>query len=238
MASNDTWVVGQGRCGTTLFIESLQDLGVNIDDGPLGKSPNGSEYCHLTRLNDKLIQEIYQPFKWQICAMPEGWEHTMYRALPKPESIEAIQSLGPKLPHMVKDPRWSITLPWWMRFGVVPKRIVYLKRDDVQNTHAWCGIGTMQANADYAEAFKATEQRRKNLERCLKAYEETYGVKVFRLHHPDFILEPEKASEVIAELTGKTASEACAVIKARTNLAWMHYYDTETGEKVRMIDRV
>jgi len=134
-----TCIAGMHRSGTSMVTRLLQACGLFL--GPeeeLGVDSNNGEphweNVSFVALNDKILNRLGGSWN-SPPVLPAGWEHT-------PE-FEVLQSQAKKLIKRIrdqhhwgwKDPRNSLTLPFWRK--IVPDlRLVICLRDPLEVSHS------------------------------------------------------------------------------------------------------
>lgn len=173
------WIITPGRTGSSVLQQIMQRCGFDI-----GKSSN-SEYIPVTDLNDKLLG----PYKdtWMYKILSPEMVAKMRDGLVDDFVKDRITSLSGKLPELVKDPRWSVTLPVWLscKFLNLPDYVFSLHRDPEQCCLSWMNVLGMKKE-ELVNVRINLKQRTGLLDNCCSILGAN-GVNVYHLHYPQFL---------------------------------------------------
>src|SRR5215213_6653579 len=128
-------IVGMHRSGTSMVAKVLQQAGLNLGDEadlmpPADENPEGFyEHLQFVKLNDAVLNVAgagwdcppTADFNWDDAALDSFRARARRLAAP----------LGERLPWGWKDPRTSLTLPFW-RSAIGPLRIVAVIRNPLE----------------------------------------------------------------------------------------------------------
>jgi hypothetical protein len=247
----NTWIVTFGRTGSTFVFSMFKFL--RCDVGYEKNEERFSEHPKLVEINEKIIDAMYSdlnhPYKhmitkdpggWFIKDPPDGWEKWLYDD-EHPELRDIIQEGEQVLPKILKDPRWSLTLPLWVRYAVtLPRNIIYLTRDMDQAIQSWV-LGRFQY---YDEGIKCIDIRKKILERSLDDYAYR-GIPIHRFKYPDFVRRPKAFIATLTDILKEDREIVAKIVMTIRDKSQMHrykkdetgkdiidYYDPETQETV------
>lgn len=130
-------ILGMHRSGTSLAARMLNLLGLHTcmgDDllGPTRRNPSGLwESDSLVKMNDGLLQRVGRAW-W--CPPKSGldWDSSNTAGLPDPsEAGSMFHGRHPRTPWVWKDPRLSLTLPYWRRSIDEPVSALVMLRDPI-----------------------------------------------------------------------------------------------------------
>ena len=128
-------IVGMHRSGTSMVAKLLQQAGLNLGDEadlmpPAEENPEGFyEHLEFVRLNDEVLNAAGAG--WD-CPPAAGfnWEDSVLDSF-RARARRMADPLGERLPWGWKDPRTSLTLPFW-RSAFGPLRIVVMVRNPLE----------------------------------------------------------------------------------------------------------
>lgn len=127
-------ILGTGRSGTSMVAATFRSSGAFMGDQLLPATPsNPNGYYEdrgINRLNDDLIRQVVgRPLLgWKIRQRVFPTIHTMSSAFflaaprklreiqPTPDEVGRIRSFTERQPFCYKDPRFSVTLPTWLKY--------------------------------------------------------------------------------------------------------------------------
>ena len=126
-------IVGMHRSGTSVLTNALRHCGMDLGDPaslmqPKLDNPDGFfEHLGFVELNTDLLQAFGGD--WDLPPQfPLGWEESPAIERLRARGDELLATSFGKAPHAVwKDPRNSLTLPFWRARGVPLKVIVCLR---------------------------------------------------------------------------------------------------------------
>lgn len=209
------WITGPGRSGTTLFTRCCEALGCKLGTG-------GTEDGELVRANDALKEALYgddevAAARWykEPPSTPEG--------RPSPLVLDRMAKAAETIPLCCKDPRWSLTMPWWLdrlNSAWLPEHIVVVDREAVSCAVSW----TRQAE-EFDQALEAVMDRQRRLEQLAERALDQ-GFRVHRLTYPDYARSPgDQLHPVLGELFWDTPQERIVqAVAERVNLESIHDY--------------
>jgi hypothetical protein len=127
-------VLGVGRSGTSLAAWTLERLGVHFGGPesmtePLeGDNPRGFyEHAAISDLNERLLDALGGSW-WRPPPLPAGWEHAPELNAFEREARELLErDFGGRPLWGWKDPRTSLTLPFWRRIVPTARFVVCLR---------------------------------------------------------------------------------------------------------------
>lgn len=134
MATSPVVVLGMHRCGTSLTARILNLLGLDLgkeegflepaEDNPLGFW----EQAELTAVSDAVL-EVFGGKWWRPPELPTGWERQADVAALAERARDALQQAGfrESRPWGWKDPRLSLTLPFWLDLISEPHCVICLR---------------------------------------------------------------------------------------------------------------
>lgn len=117
-------ITGMHRSGTSLVARLLNLCGVYLGDerkmiAPNPDNPKGFwEYRPFAELNDKILKQLDASWNYPPLVMPTGWYDSPEFSLLKAEAKQLITTFAPYDLWGWKDPRTSLTLPFWQ--GLLP----------------------------------------------------------------------------------------------------------------------
>jgi hypothetical protein len=192
---SELWIAGLGHSGTTVCVEILRKCG--MDHG------NGYEHSSAVNANKKVFEQLY--------AGESDWSVAWYR---KPceiplelgqAQIGAIRTGAARMPQVVKDPRWSLTLPWWIRYTYqehLPRYLWILDRDPHQCAMSW------DYSSPHPQTLENVKLRRHQLSMGAEQAR-ARGIRVWKFWYPDFLLYPEmQFLDAIAAAAGCSKGKA------------------------------
>jgi hypothetical protein len=213
-------VIGMHRCGTSLTARLLNLLGVDLGPEsdrlePRFDNPQGYwEQRPIVELNDAIFDALGGSW-WRPPEMPAGWQRRpeVEALVPRARDVLAAQFGEPESAWGWKDPRTSLTLPFWRELIPQARYVVCLRNPiDVASsllrreprTHTWESAIALWLRYS-AEALDNTRAD----ERLLVFYE-------------DFFSDGERQLARLAEFAGgdapevasSVASEAQAIVQA------------------------
>lgn len=189
------FVLGSGRSGTSLMMGVLSKLGYYMGDNlyePRFANPKGFfESPDINSINEFILSRVVpnRPiiFKRFFKSIPENG-HRWLSQLPLSTNVREIEIEGveSKIEELVsrecflyKDPRFSYTLPVWMKFVKKPVLIIVVFRDPIVTVNS---ILKECSNALYLkDNFKINEKRAFNVwklmyKHILSYLDETKGI--------------------------------------------------------------
>jgi hypothetical protein len=106
------------RCGTSLVTELVGNMGVELgpEAGIMPAHPEDNpkgffERWEIWSINEALLEALGGAW-WDPPAMPRGWERSGELEPLRVRAIAELEKLGSKR-WAIKDPRLSLTLPFW-----------------------------------------------------------------------------------------------------------------------------
>lgn len=130
-------VMGMHRSGTSVVAASLEALGWDVGPPedlmpPKEDNPRGFvEHIPAVNLSERVLRRLGG--SWDAPpGLPPGWEHSDVLddlRLEATEVIDALLNHGTG-PHLLKDPRLSLTLPFWQQVAPVEDAVLVLRPPD------------------------------------------------------------------------------------------------------------
>lgn len=231
------WIVTFGRAGSTCVFSILKILGCDV--GYKASSDNFSEHPKLVEINEYIIESLYRdlghpqastmaqrPDGWFLTSPPEGWHDWLFND-EHPDIANYIQENEKHLPPILKDPRWSITLPLWYRYAVtLPQHIIYLDRDINQAVNSW--ILRREISSD--QGIECLKIKRRILNETLDNYAYR-GIDHHYFEFPHFIRRPKKLIKLFADMFNEDVEMVARVVMLLRDKSQMHKYEhNEKGE--------
>lgn len=211
------WIVSTGGCGSTVLINILKELGFEYGKG---RTVNVTEFDGATKINSKLIWHYFRmedlPNGWMRSPMTNGWQQKLYHDNITPELKEEMIREATIFPEVVKDPRFSITLPTWLRFAprsLLPDNMIHLTRDVFQCAMTTVGMKPKK----YEEALEAVKLRMMNTAIAL-SHVHARHIRVFSVVYPDCLLKPEPLVDAVTSIKPSiTTDQVINAVKKLTN---------------------
>jgi len=212
---SNVWIVTSGRTGSTAMFGVIRRIGADTDRNNVGNVH--SEHPILVDINTRLIQKMYSeighdnhdPESWFVVPPPKGWEEWMANQDLGEFALE-IRDKEAMLPHVLKDPRWSLTLGFWYRFAVtMPQHILYLNRDAEQVASSWALVRPELLGA----GTDSVKQKQKYLDYWIDKYKYR-GVNIHTLNYPHFFYTDSGQKELIDLLSDIFDTKPIKIAKA------------------------
>jgi hypothetical protein len=168
MVNRRTWVVTPGRCGSTSFMRGLRELG--LWESPDVHRDNSTEHRSFVRVNTAILGEVDSP---EENADGRGWIHSIPGEPPAQLSMGIRQAMWEVFHHapsseIVKDPRFSVTLPYWFAEGLVPDTILRLTRDARRVARSWGSMFALSRTVE--EMLPVIKWRERTLDTALSSF--------------------------------------------------------------------
>jgi len=135
MKGRAVFVVGMHRSGTSMAAGLLRILGVDlgVDQELMAAAkdnPKGFfEHVALYRLNEEILSRLGGDW-WQVPSFPKGWERSAgLDDIRLKATYAAGNSFGTSQVWGFKDPRLSLTLPFWRAMKMCPISAVVMVRN-------------------------------------------------------------------------------------------------------------
>ena len=165
MSRSRTWVVTPGRCGSTSLMRGLRDLG--LWEPPDIHRDGSTEHRSFVRVNTAILGEVYSAEDGR------GWIHSIPSAPPEALSMgirQAMWEVFHRAPssEIIKDPRFSVTLPYWLAEGLVPDTILRLTRDARRVARSWGSMFALSRSVE--EMLPAIKWRERTLTDALSSF--------------------------------------------------------------------
>jgi hypothetical protein len=214
---------------------------LKCDVGYANNEERFSEHPKLVEINERIIDAMYtdlnHPYKdfitkrpggWFVTPPPDGWEKWLFED-DHPELRDLIQEGEKGLPRILKDPRWSLTLPLWARYAVtLPRNIIYLTRDIDQAVQSWV-LGRFE---HYDKGIECLEVRHNILERSLDEYAYR-GIPIHKFKYPDFIRRPKPIVAALTDIMKEDRRLIAKIVMTIRDKAQLHRYSKdESGENI------
>jgi hypothetical protein len=223
-----TWIVCSGRTGSTLLTKIFMAMGANA-----GKAHNRDfEHKLLCLMNEVVILKMMNDLgiehlrlwreSWMYACFPKGWFNWMWLNH-HPALAAELKQAAPKLPQVLKDPRWSATLPFWLKHRIVwPNNILYFERPADQVAKSFAKVeGPHAQSVKKNLAYAKTAQT--NLKAAVDAYEQQ-GVNVYRFNYPDYIENWRPMAQAVAECMLMDPGKAFEVAEEIIDPGKVHRY--------------
>lgn len=127
-------VLGMHRSGTSLVAGVLHELGWHVGPAedlmpPKPDNPRGFyEHLPAVRINDRLLHRAGGSWRAPP-ALPPGWERSRSLDDLRDEARDVVANLfaGGHTRVLMKDPRLSLTLPFWQTVVPIPRVVMVLR---------------------------------------------------------------------------------------------------------------
>lgn len=239
------WLSGLGRSGTTALVCIFQELGYETSKDP---ETNPYEHPPVARLNDKIIQDLYEMgypdqkkvarldileqkvvLDWPMNPMPPIF--FQYLNIMQHDQWETgIKEVLKDAPEVIKDPRWSVTLPLWLRYAEeLPKWILTMFRKPEQVALSWqAGLGPPKS---WEDPVRSASLRAVNLfQACSRANEA--GSKIICFKFPDVFMDLDAFTDRLQEVTNKDPKVLRSAINKVVDLSRIkEYRESKPNEK-------
>ena len=193
-------VLGMHRSGTSLTARMLGALGVHLGpehtmlEGKPADNPAGFwEQRPIVTLNEEIFA-LFGAKWWEMPQLPNGWEDSPeVMALEDRARAALEEAFGAARVWGFKDPRTSLTLPFWRRL-LGPTRFVVCLRD------------ASEVAASLEHRNREVHRRGESLDVWLaytaQALAHTDGTRRLCLFYQDYFDDPEGQVERLADLVG------------------------------------
>jgi len=184
-------VVGQGRSGTSLVANILSSFGIFVENTITTDRFNEKGYWEskqLVQINDSILETFGG--KWpSFYVMPDGWEKSSRMIPMQEQSIEFLKGMNEYDVWAIKDPRLSVTFPFWARILPRDRKIILCARNPISVSRSLNSVASLDLRSGSRLWFATNLSAIKNI-----ANEETIIVTYEKL-----ILNPEKEATRIAK---------------------------------------
>jgi hypothetical protein len=219
LLSQPVAIVGMHRSGTSMVAKLLQQAGLNLGDEtdlmpPAEENPEGFyEHLEFVRLNDEVLNVAGAG--WD-CPPAVGfdWNHEALDPF-RDRARRLAAPLWERIPWGWKDPRTSLTLPFW-RSAFGPLRSVVVVRNPLEvvtSLHRRNGFSTalgLTLWQIYAE----------------RVLEDTSPDERLVTHYDSFFLEPEREISRVLEFLGLNRDQDLPGLKTAAIPALRHHRKT------------
>jgi hypothetical protein len=198
-----------------------------------------TEHDDLVKLNDLIISrmrmelgedETYEKYQgnpggWSWKPMPEGWEEWLFNTTHY-EIVEEIQKVVPTLPNLLKDPRWSVTLPLFVLHSkILPDYVINLHRDPEQCASSW----SVSSPVRLKDAIESIKLKDDNLDRSMMALQKR-GVQCLTFEYPDYLLDTDEIIKTVNQIWRIPLEEVKTAFDKYIDKARMHEYNLKDKE--------
>jgi Sulfotransferase family len=227
-------IVGMHRSGTSMVAKLLQQAGLNLGDDadlmpPAAENPKGFyEHLEFVRLNDEVLNVAGAG--WD-CPPAAGFDWSDEALDPFRTRARCLAApLRERLPWGWKDPRTSLTLPFW-RSVLGPLRTVVVVRNPLEV------VTSLHRRNGFSTALALTLWRIYT-ERVL---EETSPVERLVTHFESYFLDPDREITRVLDFLGLNREQHLPGLKTAAIPALRHHrksvYDLEEhGFPAEVID--
>ena len=218
-SSSPVAIVGMHRSGTSMVAKLLQRAGLNLGDEadlmlPAEENPEGFyEHLQFVKLNDEVLNAAgagwdcppAAGFNWDDAALD------LFRARARDLAVP----LAARLPWGWKDPRTSLTLPFW-RSAFGPLRVIAVVRNPLEV------VTSLHRRNAFSTALGLTLWQI-YAERIL---EDTSPEERLITHYDSYFLDPDREIGRILDYLGLDQSQDLAALKTGTVPELRHHRKT------------